>query len=99
MPIFIKEVERIAKLARLGLSEKEKEKYSKDLSGILDYMEKLNEVDIKNLEPTTQATGLKNIIRKDENPHEVDVEKIKKIISQAPDREDNFIKTKPILEK
>ena len=35
-----KEVEYIAKLARLGLSEAEKEKYSKELSGILDYMKK-----------------------------------------------------------
>ena len=99
MAISKKDVERIAKLARLGLSEKEKEKYSKGLSGILDYMGKLNEIDTKNVEPTSQVTGLINIFRKDESPHKVDVEKIKKIIGQAPEREDNFVKTKPILEK
>lgn len=93
------EVEHIAKLARLGLSEKEKQKYSKELSGILDYIKKLNEVNLKNIEPTAQITGLENIFRKDENPVQADVEKIKKMIEQAPERENNFIKTKPILEK
>ena len=99
MAITIKEVEHIAKLARLGLNEAEKKKYSKELSGILDYMEKLNEADTKNVEPTTQVAGLKNILRKDENSYSVDIEKIKKIIGQAPERENNFVKTKPVLEK
>ncbi|MBI2003639.1 MAG: Asp-tRNA(Asn)/Glu-tRNA(Gln) amidotransferase subunit GatC [Parcubacteria group bacterium] len=99
MPISIKDVERIAKLARLGLSEPEKKKYSKELSKILDYFEKLKEVNTGGIEPTAQVTGLTNTFRKDESPHEVDPEKIKKIIGQAPEREDNFLKTKPILEK
>lgn len=94
-----KEIERVAKLARLGLSDKEKEKYSKELSDILDYMEKLNEVDTKSVESTSQVTGLTNVLRKDENHHEANVEKIKKMIGQASEREGNFIKTKPILEK
>lgn len=99
MSISIKEVEHIAKLARLGLSEPEKKKYSKELSEILDYMGKLNEADTKNIEPTSQATGLRNILRKDENAHEIDIEGIKKIIDQFPDGENNFVKTRPILEK
>ena len=99
MSISTKDVDHIAKLARLGLSEPEKKKYSKDLSGILDYMEKLNEVDTKNVDPTAQVMGQTNIFRKDGSPHEVDPEKIKKIIGQAPERKDNFVKTKPILEK
>ena len=99
MSISIKDVDHIAKLARLGLSKEEKIKYSKELSGILDYIKKLNEVDTKNIDPTAQVTGLENIFRKDENPHKVDVEKIKKMIGQAPEREGNFVKTKPILGK
>lgn len=91
------EIEHIAKLARLGLSKEEKIKYSKELSGILDYMKKLNEVNVKNIELTVQITGLENIFRKDENPHETDVEKIKKMIGQAPERKGNFVKTKPIM--
>lgn len=110
--ISLKDIGHIAKLARLDLSDKEKQKYSKELSEILDYMEKLNEVDTKNIEPTSQVTGLTNVFRKDERPteipgfarepspsQEVDVEKIKKIIGQAPEREGNFVKTKPILGK
>jgi len=99
MSISIKDVERIAKLARLGLSETEKKKYSKELSKILDYFEKLKEVNTGDVEPTAQVTGLFNAFRKDESPREVDPEKIKRIIGQAPEREDNFVKTKPILEK
>ena len=99
MAISLKEVEHIAKLARLGISEKEKGKYSKELSKILDYIDKLKEVDIKNIEPTSQVTGLSNVFRKDDSPQEIDAEKIKKIIGQAPEREGNFVKTKPILEK
>lgn len=99
MSISKKDVEHIAKLARLGLSDKEKDKYSKELSEILDYMKKLSRVDTKSIEPTAQVTGLENIFRKDENPLEVDTEKVKKIIGQAPERENNFIKTKKILDK
>lgn len=99
MSLSKKEIEHIAKLARLGLSEKEKEKLSEELSKILDYIEKLKEVDTKNVEPTSQATSLINIFREDENPQKIDVEQIKKMIGQAPEREDNFVKTKTILEK
>lgn len=97
MALSKKEIDHIAKLARLGLSEKEKEKLAKDLSGILDYMNKLNEVDTKRVEPTAQVTGLVNVFRKDDNPHDLDAEKIKRIIGQASEREGNFVKTKPIL--
>lgn len=92
------EIEHVAELARLGLKEKEKEKYSKELGKILDYFEKLKQVDTKEVKPTSQAVGLENVFRGDKDPHEIDAEKIKKMIGQAPEREDNFVKTKPILE-
>lgn len=60
------QVEHVAKLARLGLSEKEIEKFQTQLSGILDYVELLNEVDTEGVEPTAQVTGLTNVKRKDE---------------------------------
>ena len=99
MELSKKEIEHIAKLARLGLSEKEKDKYSKELSGILDYMKKLNEIDVKNVEPAVEASALENIFRENDNPHEINPDRIKKMIGQSPEREGNFIKTKPILEK
>ena len=66
MKLTIEEVEHIATLARLRLTEAEKDKYAQQLSGILDYVEKLAAVDTENIEPTSQVTGLTNIMREDE---------------------------------
>ena len=60
------QVEHIAKLARIELTEKEEGKFTKELSSILDYFDKLNKVDTEKIEADTQITGLENIIRKDE---------------------------------
>jgi aspartyl-tRNA(Asn)/glutamyl-tRNA(Gln) amidotransferase subunit C len=65
MKLSTQEVEHIATLARLRLTEEEKEKYSGQLSGILDYVEKLSAVDTTNVEPTSQVTGLTNVSRED----------------------------------
>lgn len=59
------DVSHVAKLANLPLTDKEKEKFEKQLNDILSYIEKLNEVDTKNVEPTPQVTGLENVARKD----------------------------------
>ncbi len=66
MPLTIKEVDHLANLARLGLSQKEKEVLRKELASILAYVNKLQEVDTKNIEPTAQITGLVNVMREDE---------------------------------
>ena len=65
------EVKHIAKLARLGITEKEEEKFTKELSKILDYVEKLKEVAVSKVEPTshlsTQAKrSVENVMRKDQ---------------------------------
>ena len=60
------EVQHIAKLARLGLTEKEIGKFQKELSATLDYIEKLKEVDIEGVEPTSHSVLLENVTRKDE---------------------------------
>jgi aspartyl-tRNA(Asn)/glutamyl-tRNA(Gln) amidotransferase subunit C len=59
------QVKHIAKLARLGLQDQDVEKFSGQLSSIMDYVEKLKEVDVKNVEPTSQVTGLENVMRED----------------------------------
>ncbi len=59
------QVKHIAKLARLGLKDEDVEKFSKQLSSIMEYVEKLNEVDVKDVEPTSQVTGLENVMRED----------------------------------
>lgn len=60
------EVRHIARLARLHLSEKEVEKYSRELTSILQSIEMLKEVDTSRTEATAQVTGLTNVFREDE---------------------------------
>ena len=59
------QVRHIAKLARIRLTDEEVKKFSKQLSGVLDYMDVLNEVDTKKVAETSQVTGLKNVMEED----------------------------------
>jgi aspartyl-tRNA(Asn)/glutamyl-tRNA(Gln) amidotransferase subunit C len=59
------QVRRIAKLARLNLNDSEVLKFSTQLSGILDYVKMLEEVDTEGVEPTYQVTGLTNVMGED----------------------------------
>ena len=61
-----KDVEHVARLAKLSISDKELEKYLKQLDEVVNYIGALNEVDTKNTEPTSQTTGLENVFRSDE---------------------------------
>jgi len=59
------EIEHIAMLARLNLAEEEKELFGSQLSSILGYMEKLAELDTKDIEPTSHVLSLNNVMRED----------------------------------
>lgn len=59
------EVKHVAKLSNLPLNDEEIETYQKQLSEVINYIEELKEVDVENVEPTSQTTGLINIIRED----------------------------------
>jgi len=63
--LSLEEVEYIAKLSRLELSKEEKERYSEQLSSVLEYVEQLKKVDTENVEGTANVTGLSNIERED----------------------------------
>jgi len=60
------DVLKLARLARLTITEDEVEKYRSELSEILKYFELLQDVDLTDLAPTTQVTGLTNVMREDE---------------------------------
>lgn len=64
--IDIEQVKHIAKLSRLELSKEEEEKFSGELSSILDYVGELSEVETKDVEPMANITGLSNVSREDE---------------------------------
>jgi aspartyl-tRNA(Asn)/glutamyl-tRNA(Gln) amidotransferase subunit C len=60
------DVQKLARLSRLRLTNDEIKQFQGELSAILDYVEKLNDVDVDGLEPTIQVTGLTNVVRGDE---------------------------------
>jgi aspartyl-tRNA(Asn)/glutamyl-tRNA(Gln) amidotransferase subunit C len=60
------DVLKLARLARLDLTDEEVEAFRKEMSAILKYVAQLNDADVTGLEPTTQITGLKNVMREDE---------------------------------
>lgn len=95
MQLSKKEVEHIATLARLNLTEEEKEKYSRQLSDILNYMEKMKGVDTSKVESTSQVTGLTNVMRKDKI-EECGV--AEQVIDCAPETKDGYVKVPKILE-
>ena len=88
------EVEKIAKLSRLELTDQEKEQYANQLSAVLDYFAKLKEVDTENVAITAQVTGLENVYRQDkveQCDYQTD------LIKQAAEHETDLIKTKSVF--
>lgn len=94
MKITGKEVEKLANLVRLDLSESEREKYSHDLTSILDYVEKLNSVDTSGVKVDKEE--LLNVLSEDKaEPCEI---KRGELLKNAPDTKDGYIKVKSVLE-
>jgi len=93
------EVQHIAKLARLGLTEQEVEKYQKELSAILDYIEKLKEVDISGVEPTSHSVLMENVVREDKiSPTSAKATSGReKIMELFPEKKDGYLKVKSIF--
>jgi aspartyl-tRNA(Asn)/glutamyl-tRNA(Gln) amidotransferase subunit C len=60
------QVEHVAKLARLKLSDEELERMSHELSGILEHVERIAELDLDGVEPTSHVIALENVLRPDE---------------------------------
>lgn len=87
-------VKHIAKLARLELSEKEGEKYSQELTSILEFVEKLNEVETEKVEPTYQVSKIVNSFRSDETQKSG---KEEKLIKAAPRNDEKYIKVSAVL--
>jgi len=89
------EIEHIASLARLSLTEKEKELFGSQISSILDYVEKLNELDTRNVEPTSHVLPLSNVIRDDIPGPSIPREDA---LMNAPDHTEKFFRVPKIIE-
>ncbi|MBU4560918.1 Asp-tRNA(Asn)/Glu-tRNA(Gln) amidotransferase subunit GatC [bacterium] len=90
-----RDVEYVAKLARLKLSEKEKEKFTKQLDQILKYVDKLNELDTEKVKPTSHVLPLKNVFREDRVGESL---KVEKVLENAPEKAKGFFKVPKVIE-
>lgn len=89
------EVEHIALLARLSVSEQEKEKFSQQLGGILDYVKKLDELDTSGIEPTSHVIEMSNVMREDNLRPSLSKDEA---LMNAPDRTGDFYRVPKIIE-
>jgi len=94
MPVTIKDVEHVAKLARLEFSDEEKEKLTHQLNQILDYMDKLNELDTSNVEPLSHVIELKNVFREDVVTPSLTPEEA---LKNAPARTEKFFRVPKVI--
>lgn len=95
MALTAAEVKKLAQLARITLTPDEQARYAETISAVLDYMKILNEVDTKNVEPTFQVTGLKDVWREDVVK---DSKITKELIEQMPRREDQELLVPGVFE-
>jgi aspartyl-tRNA(Asn)/glutamyl-tRNA(Gln) amidotransferase subunit C len=89
------DIEKVARLARLDLSEEEKETFGNQLDQILNYMEQLNQLDTTGVEPTSHAIPIHNVFREDEVKPSFPREEV---LGIAPDEEVGHFKVPRIIE-
>lgn len=94
MPISKEEVKYIAMLSRLELSEEEVEKFTYQLSEILDHASVITSLDTENIEPLAHAVDRRNVYRKDEVEEGLTVEEA---LQNAPSKESNSFRIPPII--
>ena len=90
-----KQVEHLAKLARLDITEQEKRKYAEQISSILIYFKQLAEVDTTNVQATDHVTGLLNVMRPDEPKN---IFSARQVMNAAPEVKDKQIKVPAVFE-
>ncbi len=95
MTLTVKEVDHIARLARLELSEEQKTLYREQLSAILDYMARLRELDTRDVPPTAGGGLTRMILRADEAHSSLPTEAL---LKNAPEAEDDQFKIPPVFE-
>jgi aspartyl-tRNA(Asn)/glutamyl-tRNA(Gln) amidotransferase subunit C len=89
------DIEKVARLARLELSEEEKVTFGDQLEQVLNYMEQLNQLDTTGVEPTSHAIPLFNVFKEDEVRPSFSQEEV---LAIAPDEENGHFKVPKIIE-
>ncbi len=96
MPLSREQVKHIATLARVGLSDEDIARFSHQLSEILDYFERLRQVDTEGVPPTAHTLPLHNVMRDDEPAPAYPREEI---LANAPLREADYFRVRAILDE
>jgi aspartyl-tRNA(Asn)/glutamyl-tRNA(Gln) amidotransferase subunit C len=94
MPITIKDVEYVANLAKLELSDEEKRRFQKELDNIIKYIDQLNELDTTNVPITSHVTFLQNIFREDEVLPSLSPDQA---LANAPEKKDGFFRVPRVI--
>ena len=94
MSVTKKDVEHIAKLARLKVTEEEVDHYTGQLNQILEYVEKLNELDTENVEPLSHPVENTNVFREDKLKDSI---KTEEALKNAPDKDDQHFKVPKVI--
>jgi len=89
------QVRKVAKLSRLELTESEVQEFTGQLGAILEYVEKMNELDTDNVEPLAHCLPVSNVFREDRVKESIGTEKA---LANAPDRDESFFKVPKILD-
>ena len=90
----IKDIEKLAALSRLKLTEEEKQKFAQEMDDILAYVKQIDEVTGKSDEK--KAGDVRNVLREDENPHESGIY-TEALLNSAPKRQGKYVEVKKIL--
>ncbi len=94
MKITREEIEYVAKLARLELTEAEKETFTGQMDAILAYVDKLNELDTDGIIPTSHAVPMENAFREDVTA----LHRLDNALANAPDRVESFFRVPKVIE-
>lgn len=94
MPITSKDVEYVANLAKLELTQEEKIKFQKELDNIIKYIDQLNELNTDNVPITSHVIPLKNVLREDKVLPSLAQDKA---LANAPQKKDGFFKVPKVI--
>jgi aspartyl-tRNA(Asn)/glutamyl-tRNA(Gln) amidotransferase subunit C len=95
MRLSSEQVKKVAKLAKLPLSQEKEELYSEQLSKILDYIDHLNTVETKDVEPTYNVSGKKNVMAEDEVEPSLSQDEA---LKNSPNHKNGFFVTKGVFD-
>jgi aspartyl-tRNA(Asn)/glutamyl-tRNA(Gln) amidotransferase subunit C len=95
MKITREQVEHVARLARLELTEEEKALFTSQLDEILAYVDKLNELNTDGIVPTSHAVPMENAFREDVVAASIGIDKA---LANAPDRSESFFRVPKVIE-